>query len=99
LSVVFLFASGQSGRLRRLLGELSEGFAMTGKTELWRARSSSSGVGAGAVAGVVLCDVGCPQELTSPVSSPVSASLSKSGASSLAAVASKAVIGPSDEPW
>jgi hypothetical protein len=67
---------------------------MTGKRELWRARSSSAGVGDRAVAGVVLRDVGCPEELPSPVSSPVPASISKSGASPLAAVASKAFIGP-----
>jgi hypothetical protein len=67
---------------------------MTGKRELWQARSLSCGVGDGAVAGVVSCDVGCPEELTSPVWFPVPAGTSKSGTSPLAAVASKAVIGP-----
>jgi hypothetical protein len=67
---------------------------MTGKSELRRARSSSSGVGDGAVAGVVLRDVG----LTSPVSFPVPSGISKSGASPLAAVA-KPLSGRFHEPW
>jgi hypothetical protein len=67
---------------------------MIGKREFWRARSSSCGVGDGVIAGVVLRDVGCSEELTSPVSFPVPADISKSGTSPLAAVASKAVIGP-----
>jgi hypothetical protein len=87
LNVVFLFASGQCVRLRGSLGELSEGFAMTGKRGLWRARSSSCSVGEGAVASVVLRDVGCPEALTSPVSFPVPAGISKSGASPFAALA------------
>jgi hypothetical protein len=58
---------------------------MTGKRGLWRARSSSCGMGNGAVAGVVLRDVGYPEELTSPVSFPVPAGISKSGALPLAA--------------
>jgi hypothetical protein len=55
---------------------------MTGKRELRRARSSSSGVADGAVAG----DVGCRDELTSASSIPVPAGISKSGASSLATI-------------
>jgi hypothetical protein len=51
---------------------------MTGKRGLWRVRSSLSGVGDGAVAGVGLRDAGCPEELTSPVSFPVPAGISKS---------------------
>jgi hypothetical protein len=62
----------------------SEGFAMTGKSELWRARSSLSGVADGAVPGVASRDVGCPEELTSAASVPVPGGISKSGASPLA---------------
>jgi hypothetical protein len=71
LSVVFLFAGGSPLGCGTLARRTLEGFAMTGKRALWRARSSSCGVGDGAVAGFVLGDVGCPEELTSPVSFPV----------------------------
>jgi hypothetical protein len=67
---------------------------MTGKRGLSWERSSSCGVSDGAVAGVVAGDVG----LTSPVSLPVPAGISKSGASPLAALTSKAVIGPIPRP-
>jgi hypothetical protein len=87
----------------RSLGALLEGVAMTGKRELRRARSSSSGVGNGAVAGAVLRDVGSPEELTWPVSFPVPAGISKSGASPLAAVArtlpARPLSGRSHDPW
>jgi hypothetical protein len=73
----FLFASGRRPLAGRSPGDLSEGIAMTGKRGLWRARSSSCGVGDGAVAGVVLRDVGCPEELTSPVSFPVPAGINR----------------------
>jgi hypothetical protein len=72
---------------------------MTGKRGLRRARSSLSGVTDGAVAGVVLRDVG----LTSPVSFRVPSGISKSGASPLAALArtlsAKPLSGRSHDPW
>jgi hypothetical protein len=43
-SVVFLFAGGSPPACATLAGELSEGFAMTGKRGLRRARWSSCGV-------------------------------------------------------
>jgi hypothetical protein len=98
MSVVFLFAGGRGG----ICGTLARRIAMTGKRG-GSARSSSSGVRNGAVAGVVLRDVGCPEELTSPVSFPVPAGISKSGALPLAAVArtisAKPLSGRSHDPW
>jgi hypothetical protein len=81
LNVIFLFASGQSGRLRvRSLGELSEGFAMTERE------------GSGGAFVIVrrgggwsrrrprrVTNVGCRDELTSASSIPVPAGISKSG--------------------
>ena len=76
---------------------------MTGKRGLWRARSLSSGVADGAVAGVVSGDAGCAEELISPASFPVPAGISKSGASPLAALArtlsAKLLSGRSHDPW
>jgi hypothetical protein len=56
-----LFASGSPVACGTFALELSEGFAMTGKRGLWRRVRHCPAWGDGAVADVVLRDVGCPK--------------------------------------
>jgi hypothetical protein len=85
LNVVFLFASGGPVACGTLARRTVGGLRHDRKEGLCRARSHRPACGMGAVAGAVLCDVGCAEELTSPLSFPVPAGISKSGASPLAA--------------